>query len=249
MKAKWLPVSLIILPYPCLAVTAWLFAWQGTLDGSLLPLAALAAAGTVPNSAYALWLSARPQAETELLTWARRVKLGHVPLYLLSLALCIALAVTVVGLLVVPVVLVAMYAALLPASLYALAALRLARERGGPEEDLSDERRTRLVQRWDFSEDEDPKAEDEQDAGRRKGSGGESGQREDGRRKEGQPEGSPGKAGRDEERSREGGRQRKRDWQAYVEDMNASCGGKNPLIGREEELERTIQILCRKEKN
>src|SRR5699024_1075481 len=32
-------------------------------------------------------------------------------------------------------------------------------------------------------------------------------------------------------------------------DMNASCGGKNPLIGREEELERTIQILCRKEKN
>lgn len=51
MKVKWLPVSLIILPYPCLAVTAWLFAWQGTLDGSLLPLAALAAAGTVPNSA------------------------------------------------------------------------------------------------------------------------------------------------------------------------------------------------------
>ncbi len=133
MKVKWLPVSLIILPYPCLAVTAWLFAWQGTLDGSLLPLAALAAAGTVPNSAYALWLSARPQAETELLTWARRVKLGHVPLYLLSLALCIALAVTVVGLLVVPVVLVAMYAALLPASLYALAALRLARERGALE--------------------------------------------------------------------------------------------------------------------
>ena len=38
-----------------------------------------------------------------------------------------------VGLLVVPVVLVAMYAALLPASLYALAALRLARERGALE--------------------------------------------------------------------------------------------------------------------
>ena len=37
MKVKWLPVSLIMLPYPCLAVTAWLFAWQGTLDGSLLP--------------------------------------------------------------------------------------------------------------------------------------------------------------------------------------------------------------------
>ena len=47
MKVKWLPVSLIILPYPCLAVTAWLFAWQGTLDGSLLPLAALAGAAAV----------------------------------------------------------------------------------------------------------------------------------------------------------------------------------------------------------
>lgn len=125
----------------------------------------------------------------------------------------------------------------------------LARERGGPEEDLSDERRTRLVQRWDFSEGEDLEEEDEPDAGRRQGSAGESGQREEGRSEEGQPEGGPGKEGRDEERSREGGRQRKRDWQAYVEDMNASCGGKNPLIGREEELERTIQILCRKEKN
>ena len=133
MKVKWLPVSLIILPYPCLAVTAWLFAWQGTLDGSLLPLAALAAAGTVPNSAYALWLSARPQAETELLTWARRVKLGMCRCICCRWRCVLRWLSRWVGLLVVPVVLVAMYAALLPASLYALAALRLARERGALE--------------------------------------------------------------------------------------------------------------------
>ena len=38
-------------------------------------------------------------------------------------------------------------------------------------------------------------------------------------------------------------------WRQYVEDMNQTCAGKNPLIGRGEELERTIQILCRKDKN
>ncbi len=38
-------------------------------------------------------------------------------------------------------------------------------------------------------------------------------------------------------------------WRQYVEDMNQTCAGKNPLIGRVEELERTIQILCRKDKN
>lgn len=31
--------------------------------------------------------------------------------------------------------------------------------------------------------------------------------------------------------------------------MNETCQDKNPLIGREKELERTIQILCRKDKN
>ena len=38
-------------------------------------------------------------------------------------------------------------------------------------------------------------------------------------------------------------------WRQYVENMNQTCGKKNPLIGREAELERTIQILCRKDKN
>lgn len=35
----------------------------------------------------------------------------------------------------------------------------------------------------------------------------------------------------------------------FLEDMNETCKKQNPLIGREEELERTIQILCRKDKN
>lgn len=38
-------------------------------------------------------------------------------------------------------------------------------------------------------------------------------------------------------------------WMDYVEDMNQTCQRQNPLIGREKELERTIQILCRKDKN
>ncbi len=38
-------------------------------------------------------------------------------------------------------------------------------------------------------------------------------------------------------------------WKSFLEDMNETCKKQNPLIGREEEMERTIQILCRKEKN
>ena len=40
-----------------------------------------------------------------------------------------------------------------------------------------------------------------------------------------------------------------RRWLEYVEDMNQTCRLHNPLIGRKDELERTIQILCRREKN
>lgn len=35
----------------------------------------------------------------------------------------------------------------------------------------------------------------------------------------------------------------------YLECMNETCREANPLIGREKELKRTIQILCRKDKN
>lgn len=39
------------------------------------------------------------------------------------------------------------------------------------------------------------------------------------------------------------------DWRQYTECMNDRCRKENPLIGREEELERTIGILCRMDKN
>ncbi|MCI8402958.1 MAG: AAA domain-containing protein [Lachnospiraceae bacterium] len=35
----------------------------------------------------------------------------------------------------------------------------------------------------------------------------------------------------------------------YLEDMNETCQRQNPLIGREDELERTMEILCRRDKN
>ena len=39
------------------------------------------------------------------------------------------------------------------------------------------------------------------------------------------------------------------DWRSLVVCLNDRLKGRNPLIGREKELERTIQVLCRKEKN
>lgn len=38
-------------------------------------------------------------------------------------------------------------------------------------------------------------------------------------------------------------------WQQYATCLNEELEGVNPLIGRHQELERTMQILCRKEKN
>ena len=38
-------------------------------------------------------------------------------------------------------------------------------------------------------------------------------------------------------------------WEDYVEDMNALCADTNPLIGRTKELKRTVEILCRMDKN
>ena len=43
--------------------------------------------------------------------------------------------------------------------------------------------------------------------------------------------------------------QRQGRWKNYVTCLNDTLDDVNPLIGREEELERTMQILCRKEKN
>ena len=49
--------------------------------------------------------------------------------------------------------------------------------------------------------------------------------------------------------SQKSGKPGKSDWQMYAPCMNDSADDANPLIGREDELERTIQILCRKDKN
>jgi ATP-dependent Clp protease ATP-binding subunit ClpA len=38
-------------------------------------------------------------------------------------------------------------------------------------------------------------------------------------------------------------------WRDFTEDMNELCLNTNPMIGREAELDRTIQILCRMDKN
>ncbi len=61
---------------------------------------------------------------------------------------------------------------------------------------------------------------------------------------EGNLEGSLGREGQGENES---GNTRR--WRQFVEAMAETCKRQNPLIGRDEELERTMQILCRKDKN
>lgn len=87
--------------------------------------------------------------------------------------------------------------------------------------------------------------------------GGSIGKRDGGSR--GGTSGNGGRAGREEqaddepEDSEDWGqdrdRKKSRGWQQYVVCLNDLVDQMNPLIGREEELERTMQILCRKEKN
>lgn len=53
----------------------------------------------------------------------------------------------------------------------------------------------------------------------------------------------------DEEAEDEAGGSRRDSWRQYAPCLNDHMEGVNPLIGRAEELERTMQILCRKDKN
>lgn len=55
-----------------------------------------------------------------------------------------------------------------------------------------------------------------------------------------------GKDGEEREFQGRGGQSR---WKQFVTCLNEELSEANPLIGREKELERTMQILCRKEKN
>lgn len=43
--------------------------------------------------------------------------------------------------------------------------------------------------------------------------------------------------------------EKEQEWKKYVVDVISNLEGRNPLIGREAELDRTVQILCRKDKN
>ncbi len=74
--------------------------------------------------------------------------------------------------------------------------------------------------------------------------GGQEGESSCGKRESHEEEDSLGKR-----ESREGADFSGQSWKRFLEDMQETCQRQNPLIGREEELERTIQILCRKDKN
>lgn len=81
--------------------------------------------------------------------------------------------------------------------------------------------------------------EDRGGAGRQSGSGRQNGP--------GRQEGSDGR--RTSVDDQDSGAERKEKWRRFVVCLNDNLEGINPLIGRSEELERTMQILCRKEKN
>lgn len=53
----------------------------------------------------------------------------------------------------------------------------------------------------------------------------------------------------EEETGDAGTKSRSGRWKSFLENMNETCRKQNPLIGRLEELERTMQILCRRDKN
>lgn len=63
----------------------------------------------------------------------------------------------------------------------------------------------------------------------------------------GQP--SPSEPDRAPEPESTGHTQPDKIWQSYAECLNDTADQENPLIGREAELEQTIRILCRKDKN
>lgn len=49
--------------------------------------------------------------------------------------------------------------------------------------------------------------------------------------------------------SGEGAKKKGEDWRQWVTCVNEHLENRNPLIGREDELERTIRVLCRRDKN
>lgn len=58
-----------------------------------------------------------------------------------------------------------------------------------------------------------------------------------------------GNAGEEGGASAEGAKKKTEDWRQWVTCVNEHLENRNPLIGREDELERTIRVLCRRDKN
>ncbi len=72
------------------------------------------------------------------------------------------------------------------------------------------------------------------------------------RQEEGESGGMPDmqeEIGQDASRDNQAAESEKKNWRMYAPCLNETLQDVNPLIGREEELERTIQVLCRKDKN
>ena len=135
IRSKWPFYCLMASPYLFVAALAAAYVAAGGLSGDGLAgaclIAALFLAGVcVPCVVHSLRLSAGEGDGRELLQWTRRVKLGLIPFYVLLFLATVLLAITVVGLLLVPVLLVMGYVVLLPSSMYGFAALRMLRRQG-----------------------------------------------------------------------------------------------------------------------
>lgn len=143
IRSKWPFYCLMAAPYLFVAASVAVYLVAGGLSGDgpagvCLLLVLMLAGVCVPATANALRLSAGEGDGRELLRWTRRVKLSLIPFYLLLFLTTLILAITLVGLLLVPALLVAGYVMLLPSSMYGLAALRRLRRQG-----LLDDRRYR----------------------------------------------------------------------------------------------------------
>ena len=126
----------------------------------------------------------------------------------------------------------------------------LARERGSDEEGNADGldglfRDGQEMPIWDEQENRLQDESDREEDFREDGQSGNQSSSRPGNLSAGQSAGRPGNPSA----GQAAGRPANQNWMAFVEDMNAVCMKKNPLIGREKELERTIQILCRRDKN
>lgn len=135
IRSKWPFYCLMASPYLFVAASVVAYVAAGGLSGDglagvCLVIVLLLACVCVPGAVHALRLSAGEGDGRELLQWTRRVKLSLIPFYVVLFLATVLLAITVVGLLLVPVLLVVGYVVLLPSSMYGLAALRMIRRQG-----------------------------------------------------------------------------------------------------------------------